>query len=106
LLEPVQELGSDAPGPEERTSRREAVRRLYVELDRLEAKQRVAFTLFAVEGRPLREVAEIMDSSLAAAKLRAWRGRRVLERRAKKDPLLAEFLAGHAGQDDEEELTR
>jgi RNA polymerase sigma-70 factor (ECF subfamily) len=105
LLEPVHDLGSGAPSPEERTSRRDAVRRLYAELDRLDPRQRMAFTLFAVEGRSLREVAEIMDSTVSAAKIRAWRARRALERKAKKDPLLSEFLldgAQDGAQRDEE----
>lgn len=92
-LECVQDLRSDAPSAEERTSMREAVRRLYTELDRLEPRQRMAFTLFAIENRTLREVAEIMESSIATAKIRVWRARRALERRAKEDPLLSEFLS-------------
>lgn len=71
---------------------REAVRRLYAELDRLEPRLRLAFTLFAIENRSLREVAEIMESTLATAKIRVWRARRALEERAKKDPLLSEFF--------------
>ena len=97
-LAPVQDIASDAPGPEERTSRREAARRLYAELDRLEPSQRMAFTLFAVEGRTLREVAEIMESTLTTAKVRAWRARRKLKGRARRDPLLSEFLAGRLEQ--------
>lgn len=85
LLEQVHDLGSAAPSPEERTSRRDAVRRLYAHLDRLDARQRMAFTLFAIEGRTLREIAEIMDSTVATAKIRAWRARRALERNARKD---------------------
>ena len=71
---------------------REAVRRIYAELDRLEPRQRLAFTLFTIENRSLREVAEVMESTLATAKIRVWRARRALEERAKKDPLLSEFL--------------
>jgi RNA polymerase sigma-70 factor (ECF subfamily) len=94
VLEPVQDVSSGAPSPEERTARREAVRRLYAELDRLEPRQRMAFTLFALEGRTLREIAEIMESTLATAKIRTWRARRTLAGRAQKDPLLSEFLSG------------
>jgi RNA polymerase sigma-70 factor (ECF subfamily) len=100
-LEPVQDMDSEAPSPEERTSRREAVRRLYAELDKLEPKQRMAFTLFALEGHSLREIAEIMESTLTTAKVRAWRARRTLEGRARKDPLLAEFLAGGSPREEE-----
>jgi RNA polymerase sigma-70 factor, ECF subfamily len=92
---------SSAPNAEERTVLREAARRLYAELERLEPHQRLAFTLFAIEGRPLREIAEIMESSLVSAKVRVWRARQAVERRAKKDPLLAEFLDGRPGAQEE-----
>ncbi len=103
FLEPVEDISSQAPGPEERTSRREAVRRLYAELDRLEPKQRTAFALSAIEGCSLREVAEAMNTTLTTAKVRAWRARRALEKRAVKDPLLSEFLTDAK---DEEELVQ
>jgi len=85
---------ASGPNAEERAQLREAARRLYAELDRLEPRQRMAFTLFAVEDRPLREVATIMDASLVATKVRVWRARQTLEKRAKQDPLLADFLSG------------
>jgi RNA polymerase sigma-70 factor (ECF subfamily) len=91
-LEPVHDVEAEAPSAEERTSMREAVRRLYAELDRLEPRLRLAFTLFAIENRSLREIAEIMESTLATAKIRVWRARRALEERAKRDPLLSEFF--------------
>ena len=98
-LECVQDVDAQAPSAEERTSMREAVRRLYAELDRLEARQRTAFTLFAIENRSLREVAEIMESTLTTAKVRVWRARRALEQRARKDPLLSEFFADASPSD-------
>lgn len=94
---PVLESLSDAPhsdpDAEEHTLLREATRRLYMELDRLEPRQRLAFTLFAIEGRSMREVADAMGSTEVAARVRVWRARQTLEARARKDPLLAEFLA-------------
>lgn len=101
-LEPVQDVSSGAPSPEDRSARRDAVRRLYSELDKLEPRQRVAFTLFAIEGRSLREIAEIMDSTVTTAKLRTWRARRVLRSRAQQDPLLSEFLTEQTGPEEEE----
>jgi len=77
---------------------------LVAALDRLDPRQRMAFTLFAIEGRPLREVAEIMESTIGTARMRSWRARRTLYKRAKNDPLLSEFLSGHSEQ--EEELVR
>jgi RNA polymerase sigma-70 factor (ECF subfamily) len=101
-LECVQDVGADDPSAEERTSMREAVRRLYAELDGLEPRQRMAFSLFAIENRSLREVADVMESSLATAKIRVWRARRALEQRAKQDALLSEFLADDTGPHAEE----
>lgn len=98
LLEVVEDETIDATTAEERTSLREAVRRLYAELDRLEPRMRLAFTLFTLENRSLREVAEVTECSLATAKIRVWRARHTLEWRAKHDPLLSEFLAGDIPQ--------
>src|SRR5690349_3148359 len=47
---------------------REAARRLYAALDRIEAKQRIAFALAAIDGKSLAEVAELTESSLFAVK--------------------------------------
>jgi len=92
-LQPVAELDAEDPTADDRTSMREAVRRLYAELDRLEPRQRIAFTLFAIEGRSQGEVAQLTNSTVATVKIRVWRARRALEQRAKKDPILSEFLA-------------
>src|ERR1041384_4673356 len=51
---------------------REAARRLYVALDRIEAKQRIAFALAVIDGKPLAEVAELTGSSVFAVKTRVW----------------------------------
>ena len=98
-LEAVPEILAKDAGVEERALLREAVRRLYQELDRLEAKQRVAFTLHALDGRSLREVATAMEASLVATKTRVWRARRTIEKRARRDPLLAEFLGNETKKD-------
>ena len=71
---------------------REATRRLYAVLDRLEAKQRVAFALSVLDGRSLAEVAELTESSVFAIKTRVWRARREVMRRAHKDAVLTAFL--------------
>jgi RNA polymerase sigma-70 factor (ECF subfamily) len=71
---------------------REAARQLYAALDRIEAKQRVAFALAAIDGKSLAEVAELTGSSVFAVKTRVWRARRELMRRAGKDAALAAYL--------------
>jgi len=71
---------------------REATRRLYAALDRIEAKQRIAFALAAIDGKSLAEVAELTHSSVFAAKTRVWRARRELMRRASKDAALVAYV--------------
>jgi RNA polymerase sigma-70 factor (ECF subfamily) len=98
-LQSVADVEAEDPSAEDRTTAREALRRLYAELERLEPRQRIAFTLFAIEGRSQREVAELTSSTLATVKIRIWRARAALEQRAKKDPLLSEFFAEETGRD-------
>jgi RNA polymerase sigma-70 factor (ECF subfamily) len=92
-LELVPEVPANDASAEQRVMMREAARRLYAELDRIEPVQRLAFTLHAIDGRSLEEVAQLMDATLVATKARVWRARQALEKRARKDALLASFLA-------------
>jgi len=71
---------------------REVARRLYAVLDRLEAKQRIAFALAVVDGKPLAEVAALTGSSTFAVKTRVWRARRELARRVGRDAVLAAYV--------------
>jgi len=91
-LASVPDMAADDPSAERRVLAREAARRLYAILDRLEPTQRIAFALHAIDGRSLREVAEIMDASLVATKSRVWRARREVHRRARSDAVLCAFL--------------
>lgn len=77
---------------------KQAARRLYAALDRIDAKQRIAFALAVIDGLTLGEVAVLTESSLVAVKTRVWRARRDLMRRAKKDPVLAGYLVDLGGQ--------
>ena len=95
-LEAVPEMASDDPSAERRAIARDAARRIYEVLDRLDPKYRIPFALHVIDGRPLREVAEITESSLVATKSRVWRARREVFKRAKKDPALAAFLSDEA----------
>ena len=76
---------------------RQAAGRLYAALDRIDAKQRIAFALAVIDGLSLAEVAQLTESSLVAVKTRVWRARRDLMRRAQKDPVLASYLAEFGG---------
>jgi RNA polymerase sigma-70 factor (ECF subfamily) len=92
----VSEIAADASSAEAQFLAREATRRLYRQLASLDAKQRVAFVLHVIDGRPLSEVAQVMESSLVATKTRVWRARRALEKAARKDAVLADFLGARS----------
>jgi RNA polymerase sigma-70 factor (ECF subfamily) len=91
-LELVADIPSGDPSAERRALAREAARRLYAELDRIEPKQRIAFTLHALEGHSLAEVASMMDATVVATKARVWRARQQIESRALKDEVLRSFV--------------
>jgi RNA polymerase sigma-70 factor (ECF subfamily) len=93
-LEPVHEVSNGAPSAEQRVLHREAARRLYALLDRLEPSQRIAYTLHELDSKPLKEVAVLMQASLVTTKVRVFRARRNIEKRAENDPLLSEFVVG------------
>ena len=76
---------------------RQAARRLYAALDRIEAKQRIAFALAVIDGLPLAEVAVLTESTVFSVKTRVWRARKQLFARAAKDPVLAPYLDELAG---------
>jgi len=97
-LDEIAELVPDgAPDGHRLAHLRDAARRVYAALDRLDARMRIAFALAVLDGRPLAEVAQLTDSSLVAVKTRVWRARRELLRRAKRDPVLASYLDELAG---------
>ncbi len=88
----AENVPAEDPSAERRALAREATRRLYDTLDKLDPKHRLAFTLHAIDGRPVAEVADLMQATLVATKARVWRARRYVEKRAKVDPVLAEYL--------------
>jgi RNA polymerase sigma-70 factor (ECF subfamily) len=101
-LELVPDARVDESEAEQQVAARQGLRRVYQILERMDPRLRIAFTLHAVDGRSLREVAELMSASLVATKARVWRARRELDKRAKRDPLLASFLGGTLGEEPEE----
>ena len=93
-LELVREQESSPDtSPERRVMAREAARRLYAILDRIEPDHRVAYTLHMIDGRPLKDVASAMGASLVATKVRVFRARRMVEKRARLDPLLSDLVS-------------
>lgn len=82
-------------GLAEQADAREGLRRLYAALDKLTPGSRMAFALYSIDGRSIADVARVMGTTGIAAKLRIWRARREIARRADADPVLADFLASH-----------
>lgn len=91
-LELVSEPARDESSAEDRSLAREATRQLYRVLDELPAAQRIAFVLHAVEGRPIADIARVTNASSVATKVRIFRARREIERRAASHPALAALL--------------
>jgi RNA polymerase sigma-70 factor (ECF subfamily) len=91
-LESVAEIATDEATAEAQVAAREATRRLYAVLDKVEPKQRIAYALHVIDGRSMREVAEMTDATVVATKSRVWRARREISRRVKRDSILAEYL--------------
>lgn len=98
----VEEIVADDADTQRQAMLREAARRLYAALDRVEAKQRIAFALAVIDGRTLAEVAELTESTVIAVKTRVWRARKDLMKRASKDAVLSSYLAelGGGGSDE------
>jgi RNA polymerase sigma-70 factor (ECF subfamily) len=88
----IDNIASDDPSAERHALAREATKRLYAVLEGLEPKHRLAFTLYAIDERRIPEVAELMGATVVATKARVWRARRYLEKRAKADPLLSDYM--------------
>jgi RNA polymerase sigma-70 factor (ECF subfamily) len=92
----VDEAPAKEPCPEQSVLLKEAARRLYAELDRMDPTLRLALTLHVIDDRPVAEVARMMDASVVATKTRVWRARRHLEKCAVRDAALAAFLSPEA----------
>ena len=65
--------------PVRRLESEEMGRRLAKAMQELPEKQRLAITLFAIEGRPQKEVAETLECSVEAVKWHVFQGRKKLK---------------------------
>ena len=72
---------------------RDGLRRLYAALGELVPEQRLAFALYSIDGRSIAEVARLTNVTAVTAKLRIWRARRELMKRAGGDPVLKELVS-------------
>jgi RNA polymerase sigma-70 factor (ECF subfamily) len=86
--------GEESPVPhgEHDLDMRRRVERLYVHLDAIGVKKRVAFVLHVFEGHAIEEVAALTGASVTATKSRVFWARRELMKRASRDPLLAHWV--------------
>lgn len=75
------------------TAARSTLRRVFAHLDAIEETKAWTYVLHDVCGYDLREVAQITESTVAAAQSRLVRGRRELHERMAGDPELAPMLA-------------
>jgi RNA polymerase sigma-70 factor (ECF subfamily) len=94
--------GRDEPEPQGRglgraASARSTLRQVFTHLDALEQTKAWTYVLHDVCGYDLREVAQIMDSTIAAAQSRLVRGRRELHERLAGDPELGTLFAAKGG---------
>lgn len=94
---PVPVLGAiedaaDPSTPDAQAHARDGLRRLYAALAELAPEARIAFALYAIDGRSIADVAKLVGTSVVTAKLRIWRARRELMKRAAEDPVLKELV--------------
>jgi RNA polymerase sigma-70 factor (ECF subfamily) len=96
IFEGVRLEEDDAPASTRSLSRdtaaRSTLRRVFAHLDAIDGAKAWAYVLHDVCGYDLREVAEITESTIAAAQTRLVRGRRELHERMAADPELAPML--------------
>lgn len=90
----VDEPVSQDASPDRQTHAREQVRRVRSALADLSANKRIAFLLWALDGRSLEEVAELTGTSVSTARGRIYLAQKELKNRAAQDPYLAELLPG------------
>jgi len=87
--------GAIVPGPSGAVAARQALERIRGELSRMDPNRAWAFVLHDVHGYDLKEISQIMGSSLSATQSRLVRGRRELHERIHGDPALARYLRHH-----------
>jgi RNA polymerase sigma-70 factor (ECF subfamily) len=87
-----------APEPDRLAHSRRQLERIYHHLDAMAVKRRVAFILFAFEGRTIDEVAALTGASRVATKSRIFWARRELLARVSADPALRDLALNQEGR--------
>src|SRR5205823_7062948 len=75
-LDVIGELPDPEGALDGRAHARDGLRRLYAALAELTPDARMAFALYAIDGRSIAEVASLTGTTAIAAKVRIWRARR------------------------------
>lgn len=93
---PALEVAGTPPehGPDRRAVGRWQLSRVYEHLSAMPPKRRVPLILHVLEGYPIEEVAALTGTTRAATKSRIFWARRALVAKARRDPLLREWVAG------------
>lgn len=88
------ELEAVAPdvGIERRTDAQEGLRRVRAALEGVAPKKRIAFLLWALDGKTPDEIAELTNASVSATRSRIFYARKELAKRAAQDPVLRELI--------------
>jgi RNA polymerase sigma-70 factor (ECF subfamily) len=81
-------------GPAEEVDRTDKIRRLLEILEGLKPAYRIPIVMYYIEGRSVAEIARTEGITDNAAYTRLARGRKQIHKRAGKDPVLAEMIAG------------
>jgi RNA polymerase sigma-70 factor (ECF subfamily) len=91
-LDDANELMSVLPGADEQSDAAEALRRVRAILEGIAEPKRVAFLLWAVEGMPVDDIAQVMQASRPATRSRIFYAQKELKAVASADPLLQHWL--------------
>ncbi len=77
---------------EQRADARDALRRVRKALEGIAPKKRIAFLLWALDGKTPQEIADMTNTSLSATRSRIFYAKKELEKRAAHDPVLRELI--------------
>lgn len=73
----------------------EQLRRLHAALEKISADKRIAFVLWALDGKEVETIAEMVSASVAATRSRIHYAQKELKAIAARDPYLRELLEDH-----------
>lgn len=86
----------NGPDPEHAAAHARRMQHVRRALERIGAKKRIAFCLWALEGLDMEEIAKLTQSSVSATRSRVLYAQRELRALAAKDPVLREALGKEA----------